>query len=236
MRGCDARPPADPVVPRLQTVPGRGPGRRADVSRVCRRRARAFASRPGQCRDRAWCRAKTVRRSAGIAATSRKRGRASSAVCWCKRRGPVGAVAGVATLRRVGRAARAPPRAAHRGGRVRAPPQSDSVCDVAGSGSMFDGRDAGRGVESCAQRATSRGVSAFRAVVAPTIVTEIATHPAYCMLRRRRSRRHRARIEGRPALPTAPCHAPTRGHDRRVEMWKSTERIPTFPHAHLTGA
>ena len=101
-RGCaagGAGATADPMVQRLQSVPGVGPvvalTFRAFVDDVGR-----FAQRrPGECGDRAGA----ARRQFGGAppprATSPKRARASCAACWCRRRGRVGAVTASATLR-----------------------------------------------------------------------------------------------------------------------------------------
>jgi transposase len=50
--------------------------------------------------------------------------------------------------------------------------------------SVFDAATLAAHKDGARERATRRGVSAFRVAVAPTIVTEIATHPAYCMRRR----------------------------------------------------
>ena len=64
--------------------------------------------------------------------------------------------------------------------------------------SVFDAATLAARRRDARERATRRGVSAFRAAVAPTIVTEIATHPAYGMLRRPRCDRGHQSANRRP--------------------------------------
>ena len=85
------RATADPIVQRLQTVPGVG----RVVALTFRALSMTLGGFPPPARSvprLAWSPAKIVRRSVAIAATSPKRARASCAACWSKPPGRVGAV------------------------------------------------------------------------------------------------------------------------------------------------
>ena len=86
---------------------------------------------PGQCLRRASCRARTVRRNAGIAGTSPRPGRASCGVCMIQAAWACWKSTGSGTLRAWAEQLAARRGPAHRGGRAGASPESDSVCDLA---------------------------------------------------------------------------------------------------------
>ena len=186
--------------------------------------------RARSARRSGWCRAKTARPSAGIAATLRRRGRANCAVCWCKRRGRVGGVTGVARTARGSTRSRTDG-AAHRGGGAGAPPQSDFVCALARRDRPLRSRALAASSER--QRATRRGGERVPVWVAVTIVTEIAPPPRLACSAAVTGTDQSANRRP-PGTADGPSPATVARADRRMEMWKSTDRIPTFPHAHLT--